>query len=89
MEGRLMSDNYTDGSERNPWSEIIQARDDLSTAENYLGDAIGGLTVDESPVTHNQAEERVQQIARHINDAEREIERAKRRLGIEGGQTDD
>ena len=79
----------TDGTERNPWSEIIQARDNLSTAENYLGDAIGGLVVDEGPVTHDQAEERKQQIARHIHDAEREIERAKRRLGIEGDQTDD
>ena len=79
----------SDGSERNPWSEIIQARDNLSTAENYLRDAIGGLTVDESPVTHDQAEERIQQIARHIHDAEREIERAKRRLGIEGGRSDE
>jgi len=79
----------TSAGERDPWSKIIRARDNLSTAENYLGDAIGGLVVDESLATPDQAEERKQQIARHIHDAEREIERAKRRLGIEGGQTDD
>lgn len=84
-----MSNQSESGTERNPWCEIVQARDNLSTAENYLGDAIGGLTVDESPVTHDQAEERKQQIARHISNAEREIQRAKRRLGIEGGQTDE
>ena len=76
-------------AERNPWSEIIQARDDLSTAENYIGDAIGGLAIDESPVNHNQAEQRQQEIARQISNAEREIERAKRRLGIKGGQPDE
>jgi len=78
-----------DGTKRNPWSEIIQARDNLSTAENYLGDAIGGLTIDENPVSYDQADERQQEIARHISNAEREIERAKRRLGIEGGQADE
>lgn len=82
-------DQSESGTERNPWSEIVQARDNLSTAENYLGDAIGGLTIGESPVTHDQADERQQEIARHISNAEREIERAKRRLGIGGGQADE
>ena len=85
----MMSEQQSSGSERKPWSEIIQARNNLSTAENYLRDAIGGLVVDESPATPDQAEERKQQIARHIHDAEREIERAKRRLGIEGGKADE
>jgi hypothetical protein len=79
----------SDEIKRNPWYEIVQARNNLSKAENYLGDAIGGLTIDGNPLTYDQADERQQQIARHISNAERDIERAKRRLGIEGGQADE
>jgi len=83
----VTNDDYcANAAKRNPWSEIIQARGNLSTAENYLEDAVGGLTIDEHPVSHEQADEFQQEIARHISDAEREIERAKRRLGIAGGQ---
>ena len=79
----------SDEIKRNPWHEIVQARDNLSTDENYLGDAIGVLTIGENPITYDQADDRQQQIARHISNTEREIERAKRRLGIEGGQEAD
>jgi hypothetical protein len=86
----VTNDEYcANAAERNPWAEIIQARGNLSTAENYLGDAVGGLTIDEHPVSHEQADELQQEIARHISDAEREIEQAKRRLGIERGQFDE
>lgn len=66
-----------------PWNSILQARDSLSTSKNYLGDAIGALMDPDLPVTKEQVDERRTTVETRIRDAERELERAKRRLGID------
>lgn len=72
-----------------PWSKLLKARNDLSTAQNYLGDAIGGIEVPEVPRNASEAADRQRRIRRQIKSAEREIDRAKRRLGIEDGGRDE
>ena len=68
---------------------VVRTRDSLSTASNYLGDAVGELVSDDVPITTEQAAERKARVERHIRDAERSIERAKHRLGIEDGDRDE
>lgn len=79
----------TDGTQHNPFRQITTARNELSSASNYLDDAVGVIHESEFQPTREQADNHADEIDRFIRDAERCIRRARERLGIEQPQDGD
>ena len=73
--------------DNDPWMEIVGAKNALSTAGNILDDAIGEMTKQEQPTTEQQAAKRRETVRQQIDRAERELQRARRKLGVD--QEDD
>lgn len=76
--------------QNSPFKDVCRARDEMSSAGNYLSDAIGELVEGDLPVTEEQAEKRLNAVDRHLRNAETGIRRARRRLGLdEDGDRDE